>query len=281
MSPSGAQRHVRKSFKSCCNCFGAQPMSGGEEPAGTGPYSREWWYTTAGPSGLWYYDYFMQQSLNKYLDNEVPKWCLVPGGAGGIIYSLNRQGGGLFPPPWNTAHPAARAAFLALEPEVGTPRLGVRSFVTWNAGQGKHSFSWFQGCTWVTFNIDPLPEEPYVIAISLPWDYSGQPNIEEPFVSVGIVPNIPVNKFDAMNQTPGTGTGWGLGSIHITGVGGRIATYYFPISLFNKPPAPTIFMAKTIGVWDKDYLPISDPGQGTISKSAWYSPTYGDFYRSF
>lgn len=77
--PSKRQLEIRSAFKSCADCFGAQPMTGGEEPSGQGPYSREWWYTTASPTGLWYYDYFMQQSMDKYLDHILPDWCIHSG----------------------------------------------------------------------------------------------------------------------------------------------------------------------------------------------------------
>lgn len=67
-------------------------MTGGEEPSGEGPYSRTWWYTQAGASGLWYYDYFMQQSLIKFLGNQIPNWCLVPV-IGGMYVSRVVKGG--------------------------------------------------------------------------------------------------------------------------------------------------------------------------------------------
>lgn len=74
-SPTAAQRKVRAAFKKCCDCFNIQPWSGGAEPDGTGPYSRTWWYTQAGPSGLWYYDYFIQQSWWTFFAGNIPKWC--------------------------------------------------------------------------------------------------------------------------------------------------------------------------------------------------------------
>lgn len=76
-SPSAAQLKIRKAFKRSCNCFNIQPWSGGAEPDGIGPYSRTWWYDQAGPSGLWYYDYFIQQSWLHMFQNDPPKWCRV------------------------------------------------------------------------------------------------------------------------------------------------------------------------------------------------------------
>lgn len=77
--PSFAQQKIRKNFQKCVRCFKRQPMSGGAEPSGQGYYSREWWYTTAGPSGLWYYDYFIQQTMDYYLtSSDAPLWCKQP-----------------------------------------------------------------------------------------------------------------------------------------------------------------------------------------------------------
>ena len=97
-SPSKAQREVRAAFKKCCNCFNIQPWDGGAEPDGLGPYSRTWWYTQATPSGLWYYDYFIQQSWYTFFTNQLPKWCsqLLSGtkqsmlGKRGIIYYASK-----------------------------------------------------------------------------------------------------------------------------------------------------------------------------------------------
>ena len=77
-SPSKAQRLVRKAFKRSCDCFGIQPQTGGAEPSGYGGYSRTWWYTQAGGSGLWYYDYFIQQTWGDMYANTPPKWCIIP-----------------------------------------------------------------------------------------------------------------------------------------------------------------------------------------------------------
>lgn len=75
-NPSEEQLVVRNFFKACSDCFNGQPQTGGAEPSGPGPFSREWWYTTSLGSGLFYYNYFMQQTLDSYLNLCVaPVWC--------------------------------------------------------------------------------------------------------------------------------------------------------------------------------------------------------------
>jgi len=74
--PSSAQQEVRSTFRACCDCFNKQPETGGATPPAIGPRNRSWWYAQAGASGLWYYNYFMQQTLNAYFSNSPPDWCL-------------------------------------------------------------------------------------------------------------------------------------------------------------------------------------------------------------
>jgi len=69
------QHTVRTAFQQCANCFNIQPYSGGETPPAIGPRNRSWWFAAAAGSGLWYFDYFMQQSLNIKLPGGVPDWC--------------------------------------------------------------------------------------------------------------------------------------------------------------------------------------------------------------
>lgn len=69
------QHEVRQIFKECANCYNIQPYSGGVTPPAVGPRDRSWWYTQAAGSGLWYYDYFMQQTLNSRFADTVPDWC--------------------------------------------------------------------------------------------------------------------------------------------------------------------------------------------------------------
>jgi len=73
--PSEAQRYVREIFKRCVDCYNAQTLSGGAEPPAWGPRDRSWWFNAAGGSGLWYFDYFMQQTLDEYFGGDVPIWC--------------------------------------------------------------------------------------------------------------------------------------------------------------------------------------------------------------
>ena len=74
-SPSAAQRLVRAAFKKSCNCFNIQPYSGGATPPAVGPRNRSWWYDQAAGSGLWYYDYFIQQTWPGYYAAATPDWC--------------------------------------------------------------------------------------------------------------------------------------------------------------------------------------------------------------
>ena len=73
--PSQLQRFYRAKFRQCVDCFNIQTHDEGNEPPGIGPYDREWWYQEAGPSGLWYYDYFIQTTMYYYVRNQEPDWC--------------------------------------------------------------------------------------------------------------------------------------------------------------------------------------------------------------
>lgn len=74
-APSPAQVDVRTDFKKCVDCFNKQPTEGGAEPPDLGPRNRSWWYDDAIGSGLWYYNYFIQQSMPGYQSNNPPNWC--------------------------------------------------------------------------------------------------------------------------------------------------------------------------------------------------------------
>ena len=75
---SESQLAQRTEFIKSKDCFLCQPSSGGAEPPDNGPRSREWWYSEAAESGLWYYDFFMQTTLNTYLGLNKPDWCWKP-----------------------------------------------------------------------------------------------------------------------------------------------------------------------------------------------------------
>lgn len=70
-----AQVIIRKRFAQCVHCFNRQPYEDGEEPPDIGFRSRPWWYNAANSSGLWYYDYFIQQTMLDMADDSVPAWC--------------------------------------------------------------------------------------------------------------------------------------------------------------------------------------------------------------
>ena len=82
------QHEVRQIFKECANCFNMQPHSGGAIPPATGPRNRAWWYSQAAGSGLWYYDYFMQQTLNSRFSDIIPNWCQTPDIADCQVFAL-------------------------------------------------------------------------------------------------------------------------------------------------------------------------------------------------
>lgn len=69
------QIKVRSAFKKCVSCFDKQPQTDPIPPPTYGARGRDYWYAQAGPSGLWYYDYFIQQSMPGMLNFEPPDWC--------------------------------------------------------------------------------------------------------------------------------------------------------------------------------------------------------------
>jgi hypothetical protein len=75
--PSPSQAVVRKAFKKCCKCFNVQPDTGGAVPPATGPRGRDWWYDESAGSGLFYYDFFMKQTLPVFLADTMPTWCIT------------------------------------------------------------------------------------------------------------------------------------------------------------------------------------------------------------
>lgn len=74
-TPSAEQKAVRAAFVKCVHCYNASPKTGGAVPPDIGYRSRQWWYTDAISSGLWYYDYFIQQSWSTFFANNTPDWC--------------------------------------------------------------------------------------------------------------------------------------------------------------------------------------------------------------
>jgi hypothetical protein len=66
---------VRTNFGAACRCFNKQPDTGGVEPPEKGYRNRTWWYNAAVGSGLFYFNYFMQQTLNSLKTGKAPIWC--------------------------------------------------------------------------------------------------------------------------------------------------------------------------------------------------------------
>jgi len=71
-----AQRSI---FKQACNCFNLQTKTAYAEPPPTGPRSRAWWYEESLGSDMYYYNYFMQQTINYLIATGTPPWCMLDG----------------------------------------------------------------------------------------------------------------------------------------------------------------------------------------------------------
>jgi len=72
-----AQRHQRTIFRAAVDSFNMQPPTGGVEPPNIGPRGRDWWYQQAITSGLWYYNYYMQLTMNAYIAGNTPAWAMI------------------------------------------------------------------------------------------------------------------------------------------------------------------------------------------------------------
>lgn len=72
---TAAQKAHRKVYKQCVACYNNQPYSGGVTPPTTGFRNRSWWYNAAIGSGLWYFCYFMRQTINAFLAGGPVDWC--------------------------------------------------------------------------------------------------------------------------------------------------------------------------------------------------------------
>lgn len=73
--PSDEQIAQRIKFSRACKCFNRQTHTGGATPPALGPRNRSWWYDQSAGSGLFYFDYFMQQTLNAFSLSDSADWC--------------------------------------------------------------------------------------------------------------------------------------------------------------------------------------------------------------
>lgn len=73
-----AQFQHRGIFRRCCDCYNLQDPTHAILDPPWGPKSRGYWHDQAETSGLWYYDYFIQQTINEYLNVATPDWCKLP-----------------------------------------------------------------------------------------------------------------------------------------------------------------------------------------------------------
>jgi len=61
-------------FLECIACWHRQPVAGGVEPPDIGPRNRSWWYNASLGSGLFYYTYFMGETLPYRVAGNFPDW---------------------------------------------------------------------------------------------------------------------------------------------------------------------------------------------------------------
>ena len=71
-----AQKVVRSYFRDAVHCFKQQPAGNSGTWGIPGPIGREKWFWAGYAAGMWYYDWFMKQTLLKYNAGEVPMWCI-------------------------------------------------------------------------------------------------------------------------------------------------------------------------------------------------------------
>lgn len=75
-----AAQHVHRAvYQKCVDCYNNQPYTGGVTPPTKGFRNRSWWFNDAIVSGLWYFTYFMQQTLNAFLSGGRVDWCSIVG----------------------------------------------------------------------------------------------------------------------------------------------------------------------------------------------------------
>ena len=72
---SNAQFEHRKIFRRSCDCYNLQLKTHVIIDPAFGPKSRGYWFDKALGSGLWYYDYFMQQTVNTFIATGTPDYC--------------------------------------------------------------------------------------------------------------------------------------------------------------------------------------------------------------
>jgi len=167
-SPSPAQQEVRKAFKKCVDCFNVQPYSGGATPPDLGPRNRSWWYAAAAGSGLWYYDYFIQQTWAPFYEDTPPDWCKVFGGGDSYVksdYPDDNEGGREFLSLYvnsSSGHPKWRVYIKNRYPGQ-TEHLALYFYYIYQAGAGDYVVevwgvdddTWEEGS--ITWNNAPAP----------------------------------------------------------------------------------------------------------------------------
>jgi len=85
-APGSWRYGTREVFTKCMDCLYIQPALGGSDDKLLGPMGRDKWFAESGPSGLFWVNYFNQQTLdwmygpgkpNKWpFDYQTPPWCV-------------------------------------------------------------------------------------------------------------------------------------------------------------------------------------------------------------
>lgn len=58
-------------------CWNLQPYEGGAEPPDPGPRDRSWWWYQNPDYQPIYRNWFMNQTILKYMGEEIPPWCML------------------------------------------------------------------------------------------------------------------------------------------------------------------------------------------------------------
>lgn len=226
-TPSGAQILVRQAFKKCCDCFNEQPDEGGAVPPEPGPRNRSWWFDRAAPSGLWYYDYFIQQSWYPFYIDEPPIWCILRNLANtfiGMGYSWDEDVNysetwhmeigkiDKTPPAEDSLSYGLIKATVTLKKDVDLylltyihativdvyavdPASYDNNTVTWNTQPPRGKFlkrlTMTAGYTWVKF---PLPKEGAIMIVPISYADGSPPDFMGPIAGAVGMKNIPISQ---------------------------------------------------------------------------------------
>lgn len=80
--------YQRRHFARAVYYWEEQLYGSGATPPDWGPRSRGYWFAAAAGTGLWYYNYYIQQTINTMLAGNVPDWCKTLFAADATVQSL-------------------------------------------------------------------------------------------------------------------------------------------------------------------------------------------------